>query len=239
MSAMLKVMKLLAAGAGKMAHSAAEHGLGVELRERVGEFVRRLRRGGLIFVGLIGGLLACSLLLHPIGLLLWVIALPLAAMAAALSMLWPTRRAQLRRRNSAPRDTLAALARSTRLSLERRTGRLPHQARAAARAAIGHLKEIANSPSGADADPLLQREAERLIGGHLPRLVDSYCALPEHERRGGSEADRHFTEGLTALAVELGGLSQRLSETRTTRFEIERRFISLRFPNQGDFAGAP
>lgn len=230
---MQKIIKLLATSVRSAAHSAAENGIGVELRERFAEFMRRVRRGGLVFVGFVGSLLAYSLILHPIGLLLWIIALPLAAVTAALSMLWPTRGARLRRRDGSPGRNLSALARRTRLELERRTRRLPRQAHNAARAAIDHLNEIANGTISPNDDPLLRGEAERLIGGHLPRLVDSYCMLSDHERGEDSEADRHFTEGLTAIAAELGDICRRLSEAASRCFEIERRFVSMRFPTSG------
>lgn len=235
MSAILKMIKLLATTVGKAAHSAAENGIGAELRERFGEFVRRVRRGGLIFVGMIGGLIAYSLIFGSIDLLLWIIALPLAAMAALLSLLWPTH-ARLRRLSPNARD-LATLARRTRLLLVRRMGHLPLAAREAARIAIGHLDEIASDRSGSDADPLRRGEAERLIGRYLPRLVESYCMLSARERRQDGDADQHLTEGLTAIAAELGELSQWFSKTKSDRFEVERRFISLRFPNHGAFAG--
>lgn len=234
---MLKVIKLLAMGVREAAHSAAENGIGVELRERFGELMRRVRRGGLIFVGFIGSLIAYSLIFHSIGLLLWMIALPLAAITAALSMLWPTRRAQLLRGPVSPSPDLAVLARSTRLWFERRAGRLPLQTRDATRATLSHLNDIANSPSSSDADPVLHGEAERLIGGHLPRLVESYCRLPAGERGQDSEADQHLMGGLTAIAAELGDVPQRLSNAMSRRFEVERRFIALRFPNKGGLAG--
>lgn len=51
----------------------------------------------------------------------------------------------------------------------------------------------------------------------MPRLVESYCRLPAGERGKDPETDGYLTEGLTAIAAELGDLSKR-------------RFIALRFP---------
>lgn len=235
MSAMLKVIKYFATGLREAAHSAAENGIGVDLRERFGELTRRVRRGGLIFVGIVGGLIAYSVIFHSIGLLLWIIALPLAAIATVLSLLWPTR---AQRRRLAPHArNLPTLTRRTRLLLVRRMGQLPLGARKAAQLTIGNLDEIASDRSGSEADPILRGEAERLIGGHLPRLIESYCMLSATERGHDGEADQHLTEGLTAIAAELGELSQWFSKTKSDRFEVERRFISLRFPNHGAFAG--
>ena len=115
--------------------------------------------------------------------------------------------------------------------MDRRVRRLPVQSRSAAADILKHLNAIEAISVDPDGDPLLRGEAERLIGRHLPRLVDSYCDLPANERRPGSEADQHLTEGLKAIAVELGELSRRLSKETSDRFEIERRFVALRFPS--------
>lgn len=71
----------------RAAHSASRRIEVRRLAEKFEEFVLPVRRAGLLFVALLTGLFAVSLV-HPIGFVLWFIALPLAGFGAMLSMPW-------------------------------------------------------------------------------------------------------------------------------------------------------
>lgn len=73
-------------------------------------------------------------------------------------------------------------------------------------------------------------EADRLIGGHLPRLVDSYCSLTLAERSAASEASQHAVQALRTFAAELEKVAARLEETKSERFGVELRFVERRVP---------
>ena len=62
-----------------------------------------------------------------------------------------------------------------------------------------HLGEL-------DPASTLAGDARRLIGQHLPRLVDSYLELPASARAPGSESSQRFTESLDIVAGELDSL---------------------------------
>lgn len=203
-----------------------------EVRQLVGkleEFVRRVRRAGLLFVVSVAGLLALSLV-HPSGFLLWLIALPLAAFASVLSMLWPTRHFRGRKLAARPSEQLLASALS-RLTSSR--NEIPLGSRTVFDLVVRRLKSVEGlANDGSDA--LLVEEAKRVGGQHLPRLVGSFLALPAGERTGARVAA--FTESLSAISAELDDVGQRLHRARTDRFEIERQFVENRFPRRDGLA---
>jgi hypothetical protein len=75
----------------------------------------------------------------------------------------------------------------------------------------------------------LHGEVRRLVGGHLPRLVDSYLALPPEERDPRSENSRRLSESLDVVAGELTRLCGEIDGCRSADFEIEHRFIETRY----------
>lgn len=218
----------LAGGVGRVFSIAAvENARRLHWADRFEEFVLRLRRAGLLFFGATAALLVL-LVAHPIGLLLWLIALPLVGFGSLLSMFWPTRRfAKRRLQNRAPLEgppsTLAWLNRA-------RVG-IPLASRSAFDLV---LERVERSETFAGADDLLVKEAQRLVIQHLPRLVQSYLALPPAERANRS---RELTEGLLAIAEELDELNERLLAANTDRFDTERRFIANRYPRRSGLVG--
>lgn len=204
-------------------------------RDGFAEFVRRVRRGGLIFLGLVGALLGYGLLAGPIDLLLWIVAAPLAVVAGALSLLWPSRH-RGGSGSAMPPSDIAALARRTHLRLARSMQALPPDARSALKSVLRPLRDIASTPAGAVVDPVLKSEAERLIGGHLPRLVESYCSLSLAERSANSEASQHVVLALGTFAMELESVRTRIEKAGSQRFDVERRFVELRFRHDTELA---
>lgn len=203
-----------------------------EVRQIVGkfeEFVRRLRRAGLLFVVSVAGLLTLALF-HPLGFLLWLIALPLAGFASVLSMLWPTTH-YLRRTSVAPRSVSGPADALTRLASFR--SEIPLGSRAAFDLVIRRLETVERLATDGSAT-LLADEAERIGRQHLPRLVASFVALPADQRT--DTRVKALTDSLTAISEELDDLSERLLKARTDRFETERQFIENRFPRPGGLA---
>ncbi|MFC3174600.1 hypothetical protein ACFOD9_10085 [Novosphingobium bradum] len=195
------------------------------------EFVARLRRGGLITLAILGGLLAFSLV-RPIGVVPWLIGLPLASLAGGLSMLWPTRTFAARA-VAAPGlgGQVAEAARA--LAAARRD--LPPAARPALDRVIARLERIDDLRVSEDHDPLLLAEARRLVDGHLPRLVESFRALPRAERTPPRIAA--LAQGLETIADELDDIARRLLLAHADHFDIAQRFIAARFAGPGLDAG--
>ena len=87
-------------------------------------------------------------------------------------------------------------------------------------------------------DPLAQ-DARRLMGKHLPELIERYERVPaayRHERDGeGLTVDERLVQGLDAARTALDDLGRKLAHEDLTAFETQGRFIESRYKD-GDEA---
>ena len=87
-------------------------------------------------------------------------------------------------------------------------------------------------------DPLAQ-DARRLMGKHLPELIERYERVPaayRHERDGeGLTVDERLVQGLDAAKTALDDLGRKLAHEDLTAFETQGRFIESRY-KEGDEA---
>jgi hypothetical protein len=89
-------------------------------------------------------------------------------------------------------------------------------------------------------DPLAQ-DARRLMGKHLPELIQRYEKVPaayRAERDGdGLTVDERLVSGLEAARTALDDIGARLAQTDRQAFETQGRFIESRYKDPGGFAG--
>lgn len=202
-----------------------------KVKRGINEVLRRVRRAALVVLMLMAGLIGWSILISPIGFFTWLLAIPTVFLAALVTLFWPARR---KRRDEwshaasgpAPLDALAG---RTEEWLLERCQALPRPALPAADFILGRLREL--QPELARLDPAtpVAGDAQRLIGQHLPRLVDSYLDLPPAERDPGGVASRKLAESLDTVAEELDRLSDDICRERGLRFATQTRFIESRY----------
>ena len=84
---------------------------------------------------------------------------------------------------------------------------------------------------------MLAGDARRLIGQHLPRLIDSYLELPASARAAGSESSQRFTESLDIVANELDSLLDTCCRDRQLSFDTQQRFIETRYKDDPSLRG--
>lgn len=199
------------------------------------EWMRRLRRAGLILAGLLALLVAASIALGGIGFFTWLVALPTVLLFALISLSWPASRrtAPAADPAGAPALPLVELAARAEEGLLDRCRELPGVAQRPADAILARLGELQPHLAGLDADSVLAGDARRLIGQHLPRLVDSYLDLPASARAPGSESSQRFTESLEIVAGELDTLLESCCRDRQMNFDTHRRFIETRYKDDG------
>jgi len=202
-------------------------------RRKLEEFGRRARRSAYVFIGLIALLLAVSVFRGGIGFFAWLVAMPAAAFFALLLMFQPTRRHK-RMQAEAPGQELPTLplgelAIHAEEWLLDRCDALPGRALPAADTIMARLRELQPHLAGIDPAAPLAGDARRLIGQHLPRLVDSYLQLPHGARAPGSESSRRFTESLDIVATELGNLLDSCCRDNQADFDTQSRFIETRY----------
>lgn len=203
------------------------------------EALRRVRRATLIFVGLMAALVAAAIAVGGIGFLTWLVAIPTAILFALISLSWPSRRQE-----SAPSAPgmpkalpLPELALRVEDGLIDRSKEFPGRALPAADAIVARLNEL--QPHLADLAPnsLPAGNARRLIGEHLPKLIDSYLELPPTLRRPGSESSERFTESLDIVARELDELLETCCRDKQLGFDTQQRFIETRYKDDPDLSG--
>lgn len=204
-------------------------------KRKFAEFVARLKRALYLLAGLLLALVGTSIVIH-VSFLTWLVAIPTVFIVALASMFMPTRRLR-EAAEAAPQVPLADLAGRVEDGLVDRYSELPGRALPAADAILARLDEI--RPHLAELDPAtpLAGDARRLIGQHLPSLVDSYLELPPSARGAASEASRRFGESLNIVGEELNRLLDECCRDRHLTFETQRRFIETRYKDESGLSG--
>ena len=85
-------------------------------------------------------------------------------------------------------------------------------------------------------DPLAQ-DARRLMGKHLPELIERYERVPAEYRRErdgeGLTVDERLVQGLDAARTALDDLGRKLAHEDMAAFETQGRFIESRYKEEG------
>ncbi len=212
------------------------------MQRKVAEFFRRVRRSAWIFAGLMAAMVAWSIFIDPIGFLTWLVAIPTAMLIAFLSLFWPSRQARIASQAPGSHEgahmvPLAELASRVEDGLIDRSKQFPGRALPAADRVIERLAELQPHLAGLDNGSMLAGDARRLIGTHLPRLVDTYLDLPPSAREPTSEASERFTESLATVGSELDHLLDQCCRDRHLSFETQRRFIETRYSEDPGLSG--
>jgi hypothetical protein len=89
-------------------------------------------------------------------------------------------------------------------------------------------------------DPLAQ-DARRLMGKHLPELIERYERVPaayRGERDGdGLTVDERLVQGLDAAKTALDDLGRKLAHEDLAAFETQGRFIETRYKEDAQLSG--
>lgn len=121
--------------------------------------------------------------------------------------------------------------------LNRHRGALPPAAATRADAIGAQLPLLERQLSGLDPLNPLAQDARRLMGQHLPDLIDRYERVPAEYRRErdgeGKNVDERLVAGLDAARVALDDLGQRLAKDERDAFETQGRFIESRYRDDG------
>jgi hypothetical protein len=205
-------------------------------QRKLREAMRRMRRAGFILVALLLALVLVSIFVVEIGFLTWMVALPTVLLVSLMSLFWPSRRA-VQLAAETPIVPLGELAVRAEDGLIDRTKELPGRALPAADAIVARLSELQPHLDTLDPRSTLAGDARRLIGEHLPRLVDSYLDLPPSQRGPASESTSRFTESLDIVGQELDHLIDQCCRDRHLSFETQRRFIETRYREDPSLKG--
>ncbi len=200
---------------------------------------RRLRNSAIAFVAL----LFLIILGISTGVLGWITA-PLALIAtfviSVLVLFWPSSGGS--RDDFGPVIDATATHRLDRLAsqtedwLVQRAGGLPREAAPALDRIVDRLRELEPVLARTPSDSPNGGEAQRLIGQHLPGLVNTWLGLPPQERAPGAEHSHRLADSLAIVADELDHLCEKVGCERIASFDVERRFIETRYRDGNDLS---
>jgi hypothetical protein len=194
-------------------------------QRRTRELIGRVKRGAA--VAGTSGVAVAGLAAAPVGTAGMIAAAGAAAVATAAALIWPSGR-----REPAPGGIIQCefeqlAAEAENWLLERRLA-LPTGAGPSLDAILVALRDLEPHLCRLDSNDPLAGDARRLIGEHLPRLVQSYLALPSQEQRSRSNTDR-LIASLDTVADELVRLCREAGRDRLLNFDTQERFIHSRY----------
>lgn len=196
----------------------------------MGGVVRRVATMGMAIGLLIVATIGFGLMVGPIGWTgLFLVGLATLAILLLFSF-WPAEPKRVAYNEQLP---TGAVVRQLESMLVRRRSALPAPAAQRADAIGAQLPLLESRLSEVDPlDPLAQ-DARRLMGKHLPELIERYERIPpnyRHQADGeGLTADQRLVASLDAARQALGDIGERLVEGDRQAFETQGRFIESRY----------
>jgi len=77
----------------------------------------------------------------------------------------------------------------------------------------------------------------KLVGEHLPEMVDSYCKVPSHlrsEKRAGATPDEQLTQGLANISKEIDSVTRQLADGALDDLAIKHRYLDYKYGETPD-----
>ena len=191
---------------------------------------RKLANIGMAVGALIVATLVFGLIVGPIGITGLFVVAALMMLAVVLFSIWPGEEQVVDYKEDMPNK--AVVQRLDGLLVRKRAA-LPSPAATRIDAISRQLPLLESRLAETDIlDPLAQ-DARRLMGKHLPELIERYERVPpayRHERDGeGLTVDERLIAGLDAAKDALGDLGRKLALEDMTAFESQGRFIESRY----------
>ena len=197
---------------------------------RIEEMRGKLGNIGMAIGVLIAATLAFGLVVGPIGITGLFVVAALMFLAVLLFSVWPGDRTVVEYKEDMPNK--AVVQRLDHLLTTKRAA-LPAPAARRLDAISAQLPLLEDRLSETQIlDPLAQ-DARRLMGKHLPELIERYERVPaayRRERDGeGKTVDERLIAGLDAAQTALDDLGRKLAHEDLTAFETQGRFIESRY----------
>lgn len=203
-----------------------------------GNFARQAAVMGMAIAALIVATIGFGLIVGPIGITgLFLVGVATLAILLLFSF-WPSEPKRVAYNEQLP---TGIVVRQLENMLVRRRSALPAPAAQRADAIGAQLPLLESRLAEVDAlDPLAQ-DARRLMGKHLPELIERYERIPNayrHQPDGeGLTADQRLVASLDAARSALGEIGDKLVQSDRQAFETHGRFIESRYKEDGGPGG--
>jgi hypothetical protein len=193
------------------------------------EVARRLKRSAAVMGASGASIVGYGVAIAPVGGAGLVAACAATVVAAAATLFWPSRKTG-EGRPLAEVDA-GELVLAAEDWLLRKRAVMPVRTLPALDTILARLHDLHPHLAGLDPTSLPAGDVRRLIGGHLPRLIDSYLSMPSTAR--DPQAERGLIEDLGTLAEEITRLCHEIGRDSLFTFETQRRFIESRYRRGG------
>ncbi len=204
-----------------------------ETRRQASIVLGKARNVGIALAVVLAGAVAAGILLNGIGITGLFLVAALMFLSLIVFSVWSpggSDRPVIDYREDMPNQ--AVVQRLDSLLVKKRAA-LPAPAATRLDAISAQLPLLESRLGQADTlDPLAQ-DARRLMGKHLPELIERYEKVPAQyrgERDGeGLTVDQRLVQGLDAAKTALDDLGRKLAHEDLTAFETQGRFIESRY----------
>jgi len=203
---------------------------------RIADLRAKLGNIGMAIGVLIAATLVFGFVVGPIGITGLFVVAALMFLALLFFSVWPNGdRAVVEYKEDMPNKAVVQRLDSL---LVRKRAALPAPAASRLDAISAQLPLLENRLAETQLlDPLAQ-DARRLMGKHLPELIERYERVPaayRNERDGeGMTVDQRLIAGLDAAKGALDDLGRKLAHEDLTAFETQGRFIESRYKDDGN-----
>lgn len=191
----------------------------------------RVTRGFAAFMATLAAFTIYGWMTDGMGIGLFLLAVVLLPMAGIGGMLLPVGRVDTDDLGKATPQQLPAI---TERLLERQRRNLPRLAASALDGIAVQLAALDTQLARVSADHPVAQDVGRLLGNHLPELLDRYTRIPPLQRATMVEHDGRTPEatvidGLKAVEAELARASAALAEADRDGLRVQGRFLEARY----------
>ncbi len=127
---------------------------------------------------------------------------------------------------------LATLAGKTEIWLEAQRPALPAPAVSVMQDIGVRLDQLAPQLQTLDDNDPAAREVRKLVGEHLPELVNGYKRIPESLKRkehGGKTPEQQLVDGLKLIDREIETMTGQISRGELDKLAVRGRYLELRY----------
>ena len=134
---------------------------------------------------------------------------------------------------------LGTLAGKTEIWLEAQRPALPAPAIPIVQAIGLRLDALAPQLQTLEETNPASREVRKLVGEHLPELINGYKRIPETLRRqdnGGKTPEQQLVDGLTRIDREIETMTSQIARGELDKLATRERFLEIRYDGGGETA---
>jgi hypothetical protein len=103
---------------------------------------------------------------------------------------------------------------------------------------IGHQLDVLGAQlAQTDQNHPKAGEVRKLVGEHLPGLIQGYHQIPEHlryEERAGSTPNKQFIDGLSTISAEIDSVTRQLAMGSLDSLAIKSRYLEYKYGEAGE-----